>query len=131
MGGGDALKVDEDELNRVISTLKDGGGEFDSRLDEINLNLSEELADSQSAYSSYHLEGKVIFEGVGSVTVWVAEGGRMVLCYVQGSGRRKRKKVLVAVAEGKRTTRVEDRTRIRIWDPGIKRIFHDNTLRTR
>nr|GEY37903.1 hypothetical protein [Tanacetum cinerariifolium] len=45
----------------------------------------------QSAYSSYHLEGMVIFEG-GSVTVWVAEGGRMVLCYVQGSGRRKRKK---------------------------------------
>ncbi|GKE46395.1 copia protein [Tanacetum coccineum] len=36
------------------------------------------------------------------------QGGRMVLCYVQGSGRRKRKKVLVAVAEGRRTTRVED-----------------------
>ncbi|GKD78367.1 hypothetical protein Tco_1340988, partial [Tanacetum coccineum] len=50
------------------------------------------MSDSQSAYSSYHLEGKVIFEGVGSVTAWVAEGGRMVLCYVQGSGRRKRKK---------------------------------------
>nr|GFC11920.1 hypothetical protein [Tanacetum cinerariifolium]GFC11933.1 hypothetical protein [Tanacetum cinerariifolium] len=46
---------------------------------------------SQSAYSSYHLEGMVIFEE-GSVTTWVAEGGRMVLCYVQGSGRRKRKK---------------------------------------
>ncbi|GKE15471.1 hypothetical protein Tco_1423048 [Tanacetum coccineum] len=113
--------VGEDELNRVISALKDGGGEFDGRLDEINLNLSEELADngvspiptslvahessrarqlwerigigdahglmdngrnhkfvqpnvwgwmsdSQSAYSSYHLEDKVIFEGVGSVT---------------------------------------------------------------
>nr|GEY19616.1 hypothetical protein [Tanacetum cinerariifolium] len=28
----------------------------------------------------------------GSVTAWVAKGGRMVLCYVQGSGRRKRKK---------------------------------------
>ena len=49
----------------------------------------------------------------------------MVLCYVQGSGRRKRKKVLVAVAEGRRTTGVEDMTRIkiRIWDPGIKRNF--------
>ncbi|GJY98404.1 hypothetical protein Tco_0515314 [Tanacetum coccineum] len=46
----------------------------------------------QSAYSSYHLEGKVIFEGVMSVTAWVAKGGRIVLCYVQGSGRRKRKK---------------------------------------
>ncbi|GKC46547.1 hypothetical protein Tco_1064269 [Tanacetum coccineum] len=90
--GGEVLEVGEDELNRVILTLKDGGGEFDGRLNEINLNLSEELADSQSAYSSYHLEGKVIFEGVGSVTAWVAKDGRMVLCYVQGSGRRKRKK---------------------------------------
>ena len=63
----------------------------------------------------------MIFEGVGSVTAWVAEGGRMVLCYVQGSGRRKRKKVLVVVAEGRRTTGVEGRTRI--WDPGIKRNF--------
>ena len=110
-----------------------GGREFDGRLGEINLNLSEEVADSQSTYSLYHLEGKVIFEGVVSVTTWVAEGGRMVLCYVQCSGRRKRKKVLVAVTEGRRTTRVDDRTRIRIriWDPGIKRIFQDNTLRTR
>ncbi|GJZ14944.1 hypothetical protein Tco_0550621 [Tanacetum coccineum] len=148
VGGGEACEVGEDELNRVISTLKDGGGEFNGRLDEINLNLSEELADnwvspiptslvshesprvrqlweiigigdahrlmdngcnhkfvqpnvwglmsdSQSAYSLYHLEGKVIFKGVGSVTTWVAKCGRMVLCYVQGSGRRKRKKGVV------------------------------------
>ena len=114
VGGSEALNVGEDELNRVRSTLKDGGGEFDSRLDEINLKLSEELSDSQSAYSSYHLEGKVIFEGEGSVTAWVAEGRRMVLCYVQGSGRRKRKNVLVAVAEDRRTTGMKDMTRIRI-----------------
>nr|GEV43451.1 hypothetical protein [Tanacetum cinerariifolium] len=133
------------DANEDIGVVEDGGDEFDGRLDEINLNLSEELADnrvspiptslvahessracqlweiigigdahglmdngrnhkfvqpnvwgwmsdSQSAYSSYHLEGKMIFEGVGSVTAWVAEGGRMVLCYVQGSGRWKRKK---------------------------------------
>ncbi|GJY95054.1 hypothetical protein Tco_0511415 [Tanacetum coccineum] len=138
VGGGEACGVGEDELNRVISTLKDGGGEFDGRLDEINLNLSEELADngvspiptslaahesprvrqlwerigigdaqglkdngrnhkfvqpnvwgwmsdSQSTYFSYHLEGKVV------------EGGRG-------------KKVLVAVAEGRRTTGVKDGT---------------------
>ncbi|GKA75184.1 hypothetical protein Tco_0781562 [Tanacetum coccineum] len=135
VGGGEVCGVGEDELNRVISALKDGGGEFDGHLDEINLNLSEELTDngvspiptslvahespqvrqlwerigigdaqglmenernhkfvqpnvwgwmpdSQSAYSSYHLEGKVV------------EGGRG-------------KKVLVAVAEGRRTTGVE------------------------
>ncbi|GJW48295.1 hypothetical protein Tco_0079941 [Tanacetum coccineum] len=38
--------VGENELNKVISALKDGGGEFDGRLDEVNLNLSEELADN-------------------------------------------------------------------------------------
>nr|GFA65630.1 hypothetical protein [Tanacetum cinerariifolium] len=144
-GYGKACGVGEDELNRVISALKDGGGEFDGRLDEINLSLSEELADngvshiptslvahesprvgqlwerisigdahglmdnrhnhkfvqrnvwgwmsdSQSSHSLYHLKGKVIFEGGRSVTAWVAKGERMVLCYVQGSGRRKRKK---------------------------------------
>ena len=59
-----------------------GSRDLDGRLGEINLNLSEELADSQSTYSLYHFEGKVIFEGVRSVTAWVAEGGRMVLCYI-------------------------------------------------
>ncbi|GJW06310.1 hypothetical protein Tco_1568733 [Tanacetum coccineum] len=49
-----------------------------------------------STYFSYHLEGKVIFEGVRNVTPWAADGGRRkrVKCYVQGSGRRKRKKVI-------------------------------------
>ncbi|GKB62400.1 hypothetical protein Tco_0918586 [Tanacetum coccineum] len=60
VGGGEALEIDEDELNRV-SVLKDGGDEFDDSLDEINLGLSEEFV-------------------------------KRVLCYVQGSGRRKRKK---------------------------------------
>ncbi|GJY82244.1 hypothetical protein Tco_0495620 [Tanacetum coccineum] len=46
VGGGEVCGVGEDELNRVISALKDGCGEFDGRLDEINLNLSEELADN-------------------------------------------------------------------------------------
>nr|GFC21084.1 hypothetical protein [Tanacetum cinerariifolium] len=31
---GEALGVDEDEPNRVISVLKDGGGEFDNSIDE-------------------------------------------------------------------------------------------------
>ncbi|GJR71481.1 hypothetical protein Tco_0083846 [Tanacetum coccineum] len=143
------------ELNRVIPALKDRCGEFDGHLDEINLNLSEELAengvspiptsfmahesplnnkfvqpnvwgcisDSQSAYSSYHLEGKVIFEGVGSVTAWVAKGGRMVLCYVQGSGRRKRKKGVGCGSERQENYRSgrRDCGRIRIWDPRIER----------
>ena len=107
VGGGEVLKVVEDELSRVISTFKDGGGEFDSGLDEINLNLSEELADSQSAYFSYHLEGKVIFEGVGSVMACVAEDGRMMLCYVQGKGIRKKEKVKAAIQR-------------RLWDPGLR-----------
>ncbi|GJT97700.1 hypothetical protein Tco_1093218 [Tanacetum coccineum] len=40
---GEARGVDEDELNRVISVFKDGGGEFDDRLDEIILDLSQEF----------------------------------------------------------------------------------------
>nr|GEV80913.1 retrotransposon Gag protein [Tanacetum cinerariifolium] len=34
VGGGEAIGLDEDESNRVISVLKDGGGEFDDSLDE-------------------------------------------------------------------------------------------------
>ncbi|GJX12205.1 hypothetical protein Tco_0202064 [Tanacetum coccineum] len=43
VGGGEALGVDKDESNRVISVIKDGGGEFDDSLDEINFGLSEEF----------------------------------------------------------------------------------------
>nr|GEV03715.1 hypothetical protein [Tanacetum cinerariifolium] len=43
VSGGEALGVDEDESNRVISVLKDGGGEFDDRLDDINLDLSQDF----------------------------------------------------------------------------------------
>ncbi|GJQ90924.1 probable sodium/metabolite cotransporter BASS4, chloroplastic [Tanacetum coccineum] len=43
VGGGEARGDDDDESNKVISVLKDGGGEFDDSLDEINLGLSEEL----------------------------------------------------------------------------------------
>ncbi|GKD70863.1 zinc finger, CCHC-type containing protein, partial [Tanacetum coccineum] len=92
-----------------------------------------EGGNSQLAYSSYHLEGKVIFEEVGSVSAWVAEGGRMVLCYVQGSGRRKRKKG-VGCGSGRQENYESERRdcgRIRIWDPGINNFFLDITLRTR
>ncbi|GKC24345.1 hypothetical protein Tco_1026495, partial [Tanacetum coccineum] len=39
----EALGVDKNELNRVILVLKGGGGEFDDRLDEINLDLSQKF----------------------------------------------------------------------------------------
>nr|GEY43859.1 hypothetical protein [Tanacetum cinerariifolium] len=146
------------ENKKSLKEVVVGAGEFDGRLDKINLNLSEELANngvspiptylvahesprvrqlwertvSQSAYSSYHLEGKVIFEEGKSVTAWVAEGERMVLCYVKGSGRRKRKNVLVAVAEGRRTTKVEDGTAVGLGYGILEsRYILDITLRTR
>ncbi|GKE39350.1 hypothetical protein Tco_1462755, partial [Tanacetum coccineum] len=50
VGGGEACGVGEDELNKVISTLKDGGGEFDGRSDEKNLNLSKELAENGASH---------------------------------------------------------------------------------
>nr|GFA01520.1 hypothetical protein [Tanacetum cinerariifolium] len=93
-----------------------GGGEFDGRLDEINLNLSDELADNG---------GNVIFKEGRSVTACVAEGGRMVLCYVQGSGRRKRKKGIGCGSKRQENygSGRRDCGRIRIWDPGIKIYF--------
>nr|GEV46799.1 hypothetical protein [Tanacetum cinerariifolium] len=88
-------------------------------------NLRGWMSGSQSTYSSYHLEGKVIFEGVGSVTAWVVKGGRMVLCYVQGSGRRKRKKGVGCGSERQENygSGRRDCDRIRIWYPNIKRVF--------
>ena len=119
------------ENKKSMEEIVVGGREFDGRLSEINLNLSEELVESQSAYSSYHLDGKVIFVGVGSITTWVADGGRMVLCYVQGIGMRKRKKVLVA--EGTRTTEWKRGLGLGIGYgiPESREIFQDHTLRTR
>ncbi|GJT85073.1 hypothetical protein Tco_1066790 [Tanacetum coccineum] len=46
-----------------------------------------------------------------------AEGGRRALCYIQDSGRRKKKKMEAEIER-------------RLWDPEIK-IVLDNTLRTR
>ncbi|GKD89593.1 hypothetical protein Tco_1365100 [Tanacetum coccineum] len=99
--------VDEDELNRVISALKDGGGEFDGRLDEIKFEFKRGISGQR---------------GVGSVTAWVAEGERMVLCYVQGSGRRKRKKCVGCGSRRQENygSGRRDCGRIMIWDPGIK-----------
>nr|GEV09272.1 hypothetical protein [Tanacetum cinerariifolium] len=108
----DVFDIGESNVESMESDIdiKDGGGEFDGRLDKINLNLSEELSNNE-----------------------VAEGGRMVLCYVQGRRRQKRKKG-VGCGSGRQENHRSGRRdcdRIRIWDPRIKRVFHDNTLRTR
>ncbi|GJV76815.1 syntaxin-22-like protein [Tanacetum coccineum] len=116
-----------------------------------------EGGNSHSAYSPYHLEGKVNFEGVGNVTPWAADVGRrkIVKCYLQGSGRRKR--VLCYVQGNERRKRKKSVGRDngrrdcalmgasifalynpgpgslaqgRIWDPGIKSAFQDNTFTT-
>ncbi|GJZ38844.1 hypothetical protein Tco_0585407 [Tanacetum coccineum] len=95
--------VDEDELSRVISALKDGGGEFDGRFDEIKFEFKRGIR-------------------VESVTAWVAEDERMVLCYVQGSGRRKRKKCVGCGSRRQENywSGRRDCGRIMIWDLGIK-----------
>ncbi|GKC91463.1 hypothetical protein Tco_1152112 [Tanacetum coccineum] len=51
VGGGEACGVGEDELNRVVLALKDGDGEFDDRLNEINLDLSHEFVIRELAYA--------------------------------------------------------------------------------
>nr|GEU31095.1 hypothetical protein [Tanacetum cinerariifolium] len=108
VGGGKTCGVGEDELNRVISALMDEGGEFDGRLDEINLNLSKELADNGRKAEEWCC-----------VMSKVVEGGRG-------------KKVLVAVAEGRRTTGVEDGTAVGLgYGIPESRYILDITLRTR
>nr|GEY38530.1 class II heat shock protein [Tanacetum cinerariifolium] len=113
VGGGEALGVDDYESNRVILVLKDGGGEFDDSLDEINLGLSEEFVIRV-------LEGRDDFSEksreVFSVMPWATKGRRSVLCYVQGNERRKKKKMKSAIQR-------------RLRDPRI--IFLDITLRAR
>nr|GEZ49948.1 hypothetical protein [Tanacetum cinerariifolium] len=68
------------------------------------------------------LEGRDVFSEksheVFSVTPWAMEGRRMVLCYVQGNGRQKKKKMEAAYQR-------------RLRNLGIKNVFQDNTLRAR
>nr|GEV73512.1 copia protein [Tanacetum cinerariifolium] len=115
VGGGEARGVDEYYSNRVILVLKEGGGELDDSLDEINLGLSEEFV--IRVLEGRHVSGEKSRE-VFSVTPWATEGRRRVLCYVQGNGRRKKKKMEASYQR-------------RLWDPKIKSVFQDNTLRER
>nr|GEY46605.1 hypothetical protein [Tanacetum cinerariifolium] len=66
------------------------------------------------------LEGRDVFNEksheVFSVTPWATKGKRRVLCYVQGNRRRKKKKMEAAYQR-------------RLWDPEIKSVFQNNTLR--
>ncbi|GJW54143.1 hypothetical protein Tco_0098228 [Tanacetum coccineum] len=87
--GGEALGVDEDETNRVISVLKNGGGKFNDNIDEINLGLREECV--IRVLEDRDVTGEKSRQ-VFSITPWVAKSRRRVLCYVQGSRRRKMKK---------------------------------------
>nr|GEX40515.1 hypothetical protein [Tanacetum cinerariifolium] len=110
VGGGEACGVDEDELN--ISALNDGGGDFDGRLDEINLNLSEELVDNEVSPIPTSL---VAHESPRVRQLWERIG----------SGRRKRKKG-VGCGSGRQEnyeSRRQDCGRIRICDPVIKIYF--------
>nr|GEW57665.1 hypothetical protein [Tanacetum cinerariifolium] len=89
VSGGEALGVDEDEPNRVISVLKDGGDEFGDNIDEINLGLREEYV--IRVLEDRDVSGEKSRE-VFSITPWATKGGKRVLCYVQGNRRRKKKK---------------------------------------
>ncbi|GKA82243.1 hypothetical protein Tco_0788991 [Tanacetum coccineum] len=82
-----------DEVSSVIEDVFE--------IDESNV----EGGNSHSTYSSYHLEDKVDFERVGNITPWAAkvERRKIVNCYVQGSGRRKRKKELDKGLNGSHT----------------------------
>ncbi|GJX57913.1 hypothetical protein Tco_0289303 [Tanacetum coccineum] len=104
--------VDEDELNIVISVLKDGDDEFDDRLNKINLNLSHEFVIRVLKNRDVFGESLVVLLN----PIWVP-----ILWGV--SGVNKSSFANKDVAMGKEAKR--------IWDPGIKSVFQDNTLRAR
>ncbi|GJY36723.1 hypothetical protein Tco_0422101 [Tanacetum coccineum] len=79
VGSGEALGVDEDESNRV-SVLKDGGGEFDDSLNEINLGLGEELVIRVFEGRDVFGESLVIFFNF----IWV-----QILCGISGVNKLK------------------------------------------
>nr|GEZ55708.1 SNW/SKI-interacting protein-like [Tanacetum cinerariifolium]GFA02233.1 SNW/SKI-interacting protein-like [Tanacetum cinerariifolium] len=89
--------IDEDKLNNVISILKDGGGEFDDRLDEINLNLSQK-------FMIRVLESKDVFNEksreVFSVTPWAAKGGKMFRMSKAVEDERGRRVLAAAAKDG-------------------------------
>ncbi|GKB07416.1 hypothetical protein Tco_0835700 [Tanacetum coccineum] len=91
---------DIDESNVEDMQVRDKFAEFFEDKGSVENVLSAtklpKCENSHSTYSPYHLEDKMNFEGVENVTPWAAEVGRrkIVKCYVQGSGRRKRKKVI-------------------------------------
>ncbi|GJU58034.1 reverse transcriptase domain-containing protein [Tanacetum coccineum] len=91
-----------------LEVVRSKSAEFSEDKESVEKVLSAtklpEGENSHSAYSPYHLEGKVNFEGVGNATPWAADIER-------------RKMVKAAIQR-------------RIWDLGIKS-FQDNTLRAR
>ncbi|GKE54324.1 hypothetical protein Tco_1489480 [Tanacetum coccineum] len=135
VSSGEALGVDKDEPNRVISVLKDGGGEFNDNIDEINLGLREECV--IRVLEDRDVSGEKSRE-VFSITPWVAKGGRRVLFYVQGSRRLKRKKS-IGCSSGRWDCALLGASvfplfnpgpgsfaRKKIWDPGIKIVFRQH-----
>nr|GEY21349.1 hypothetical protein [Tanacetum cinerariifolium] len=119
VSGGKALGVDEDKPYRVISVLKDRGGEFDERLDEINLDLSQQ-------FNIRALEGRDVS---GKKSRKAVEGGRG-------------KRVLASAVEDGTTLFLEPQylpssilvlVLLLINEHGIpeSRMFLDNTLRAR
>ncbi|GJZ58327.1 ribonuclease H-like domain-containing protein [Tanacetum coccineum] len=106
---------DIDESNVEGMQVRDKFAEFFEDKGSVEKVLSATKlpkdGNSHSAYSPYHLEDKVNFKRVGNVTPWATEVGRRkkVKCYVQGSGRRKRKNGMLGKS--------------------IKSAFQDNTLR--
>ncbi|GJR29170.1 hypothetical protein Tco_1105402 [Tanacetum coccineum] len=76
--GGEALGVNEDESNRVISVLKDRSGEFDDSLDEINLGLCEEFV--IRVLEGRDVSRKILVVFLNSIRV-------QILCCIHGANK--------------------------------------------
>ncbi|GJU13028.1 hypothetical protein Tco_1135424 [Tanacetum coccineum] len=112
------IKNIKDEEGKNVEDEQDSEGDDDTNNDHVGYmrqpiedefwflahetnypNVNEKKGDHRNNKSTQEnrvMKGRDVFDEksreVFSVTPWAREGGRRVLCYVQGSGRRKRKK---------------------------------------
>ncbi|GJX61800.1 hypothetical protein Tco_0294700 [Tanacetum coccineum] len=90
---------------RTRQPIEDESWFLAHEIDYPNVNEKTDHGKNKSTQENRVLKGRDVFDDksseVFSVTPWAAKGGRRVLCYVQGSGRRKRKKS-VGCSNGRR-----------------------------
>nr|GEW52025.1 protein kinase, catalytic domain-containing protein [Tanacetum cinerariifolium] len=105
--------TNNDDVGYMRQPIEDESGFLAHEIKYLNVNQKkEDHKNNKSTQENRVLKGKDVSDEksreVFIITPWAAEGGRKVLCYVQGSERRKRKKSV--------SCRMEDET-VLFWEP--------------